>query len=301
MKAFTKIKRALWFVLGLLAALPALHGQDQSIDFDRPEAWAMRYFAGVALMQGNGPPPGLEAGHFSLGLELANVPHLSRSERRVGFNGTKVENLNKTPVLARPLLHYGITDRLSLTATYVPPIEVIDRLQTHLAGLSVNYRVIRRGSFLLTLRAIGQWSSANGDFTVSEEVAGDPDPERNPYGGIRPSDDTFTSWTASLEAGAEYRLPTDWPLFLVVNAAYTYADLEFEVDALRMDGFHDNSVLSTTGGIWSFGAGIRARLTESVSASLGITHVPLDVRRPPDFESRDESLTHLRLVVNVLL
>lgn len=288
-------------LLGLLFAVPMLRAQNESVESYRPEAWAMRYFAGAALMHGNGPPRELEAGCFSLGLEVADIPHLSKAKRTVGFNGTKEENLNKAPFLVRPLLHYGATDRLSFTLGYVPPVEVFDRLRTHLVGVSINHQLLRRERFLIGVRLIGQWSDANGDFTVAEEVAGDPDPERNPYGGIRPSDDTFTSWTSTLEVSAEYGLPTEWPLFVFANAAYTYADLEFEVDAHRFDGFHDTTHLSTTGDLWSFGTGLRIRVTESISASLGVVHVPLDIRRPPEFSNRSEPLTHVRLVINMLL
>lgn len=286
----------------LLVSTTALQAQqDQLLDFKRPESWAMRYFTAAALMHGNGAPANLEPGQFAFGFEVSNIPRLSEEKRTVGFNGTKEENLNKSPVLVRPLVHYGITSRLSLTAAYVPPIEVFTRLRTHMAAISVQYRIIRGENFGISLRAIGQWTEAVGDFTSPAETAGDPDPERNPYGLAEPSRDTFTSWTGSIEVNLDYRLPTERRAYLFVNTAYTYADLDFEVDALYLSGVHDNRHLFTNGHIWSFGFGARVNLSPTVSASLSVVHVPLNVRRPPTFESRNDSLTNLRLAIQVLL
>ncbi len=278
------------------------HGEhihmDEAIAFDRPEAWGMRYFAAVALMQGDGPPPELEKGQFALGVDVIHIPRLSKEERTIGFQGTKEENLNKSPLLARPLIHYGITDRLSVTGTFVPPVEVVDRLKTYMAGLSVNYVVYRTDRFDVSLRAMGQWTEAQGDFTCAEEIAGDPDPIRNPYQCEFPSNDTFTSVTASVEGKLEYYLSPRWSLFIA--AMYSYADLKFQADAYY-GGLHDTGKLTTDGNIWSFGAGIRYRLSEDLSMGLMLAHTPLNIRRPPEFRRSDEDLTHLRLSINLRL
>ena len=286
----SSLATALLLPTPLRAQLP-----DEELAFDRPEAWAMRYFTGAALMQGNGAPPGLAARQFAVGLDVVEIPSLSEAERRVGFNGVKEENLNKAPVLVRPLLHYGVTDRLSVTGAYVPPIEVFDRLRTHVAALSLNFTVYERGDLRLVLRGIGQWTEARGDFTCAAEWAGDPDPIRNPFACEEPSNDTFTSWSGSLEGSAEYRLSPRWSAF--ANAAWTYADLTFDVDA-HYAGMHDTRQLTSDGSIWSFGIGARVNVTERLSAALSVVHVPLDIRRPPDYEKRSEPLTHFRLTLN---
>lgn len=294
------IAQLAFVLIGLTGPLAGQPG-DEEVDFDRPEAWAMRYFSAAGLMQGSAPPAGLGKGQFALGFEVANVPYLSKSERTVGFNGTKEENMNKAPLIARPLVHYGITERLSLTGSYVPPIEVFDRLKTHLTGLFVNLKAIETERFLIGLRAGGQWSEAEGDFTCAEEIAGIIDPEINPFGCVEPSSDTFTSLTATAEAWVDYRLKTKLPMDLFLSVAYTYADLEFDVNALWQGGFRDQRQLTTSGDIWSYSGGIKVALSEKLSASLAIVHVPLDVRRPPDFSLKTSSLTHFRLSVNLLL
>lgn len=270
---------------------------DEVLDFDRTEAWAMKYFAAVGLMQGDGPPPGLEPGHFALGFELSNIPRLSKAQRTVGFNGTKTENLNKAPILARPLVHYAVTRRWSVTAAYVPPVEVFDHLKTHLAGLSVNYRAYEGERLRVGLRLIGQWTWAQGDFTGAKEIAGDPDPERNPLGVQEPSQDIFTSWTATFEAGLAWRLPTRRETSWFLDTAVTHADLDFEIDAILAGGYRDNRHQVTEGWLWSIGTGVETQLTPTISARLAAVYVPLGVRRPPDYAHRNDALLNLRLVL----
>ena len=269
---------------------------DEILEFNQTEAWAMKYFAAVGLMQGDGAPSGLKKGQLALGFELSNIPHLSKEKRTVGFRGTKTENLNKAPVLARPLIHYGITDRLSVTAAYVPPIEVFDHLKTHLAGVSINYTVYRSERFQAGLRAIGQWTEAEGDFTGPADIAGNPDPAVNPLGVQKPSEDVFTSWTSSLEADVAWILPTKRTNLWHFGVVYTYADLDFEINALLAGDFLDNRHQVTDGSIWSFNTGIETQWTERLSTSIGLVYVPLAVKRPPDFSSRNDAMLNFRFV-----
>ena len=249
-------------VFGATLSAEGQRRETEIVAFHRPEAWAMRYFAGAVLMQGNGAPPGLERGNFALGLEAAHIPHISLEKRTVGFYGTKEENLNKAPVVVRPLLHYAATDRLSVTAAYVPPVEIFRRLRSELAGVSLDYDAFARGALSCRVRAVAQWSRSRGDFTVAADVAGDPDPARNPFGAPEPSRDVFKSRTASAELELALRLPVERPVSAFVNAAYTFTDLVFQVDAVLEGGFHDTARISTSGGMRSYGAGFRAALTD---------------------------------------
>ena len=47
---------------------PPVVGGTETIDFDRPEAWAMKWFASVTLFTSLGPPAPREARAFSDGL-----------------------------------------------------------------------------------------------------------------------------------------------------------------------------------------------------------------------------------------
>src|SRR5262245_57879796 len=81
--------------------------ETEHLDFDRPQAWAMKYFSTVTLFTPLGAPVVREPGSIDLALEVTQVPHLSPDERRVGFDGAKEEDLNRLPVVARPRLLIG--------------------------------------------------------------------------------------------------------------------------------------------------------------------------------------------------
>ena len=71
------------------------------LDFDEPEAWALKYFTAVSLLTSLGGVEVREPWSIEVGLELTSVPHLDREQRTVGFGGFKEEDLNRSPVSAR--------------------------------------------------------------------------------------------------------------------------------------------------------------------------------------------------------
>src|SRR5215475_3085583 len=92
---------------GTAAAAGYFGPPNQHVGFDRPEAWALKYFASTTLLSGLTPPEpaeGRRPGSITLGLELDWIPELDLGQRTVGFNGTKPEDLNKAPILARPVV-----------------------------------------------------------------------------------------------------------------------------------------------------------------------------------------------------
>src|SRR5712691_11447028 len=75
------------------------------VGFDRPEAWGLKYFASTSLLSGLQPPEPAEGhriGSITVGFELGWLPTLDEGQRRIGFNGKKTEDLNKTPIIVRP-------------------------------------------------------------------------------------------------------------------------------------------------------------------------------------------------------
>ena len=83
-----------------------------------PEAWAMKYFNSVSLLTGLGPPRVREPWSFEIGLELDTIPRLDEDQRRVGFGGAKVEDLNRLPAFFRPRLTIGLPAKWSLDVAY---------------------------------------------------------------------------------------------------------------------------------------------------------------------------------------
>ncbi|MGA1204555.1 MAG: hypothetical protein ACO3ZW_01910 [Opitutales bacterium] len=282
----------------LLSTASAVSAQarQQVVDFDSPEGWAMKYFSSVGMMQGNGPPPGLEKGQWVIGLEISNIPHLSKEERTVGFDGTKEEDLNKSPLLARPLLHYGITRRLSATMSYLPPVEVFTGLKTHLAGFSLNYDLVRGERMSWTIRTIGQWSRAEGDFTAHREIVGNPDPQVNPFEAIAPSEDVYQSWNATVDSTLFWRPSPKQNTWLFLNASYTYGDFSFDVDVPQANNKRHQQNLLTDGYLWVFSGGVDFRLGERLSMRMSVVYAPLDVRRPNDYDVENDSLENFRLI-----
>src|SRR5512146_2207733 len=89
----------------------------QEVGFERPEAWAMKYFTSVTLMTGMGPPRALHLGSVRVMADAEWIPSVSDEQRIVGFNGTKAEDLNKLPAIGRRRVSIGIGWKLSLTVS----------------------------------------------------------------------------------------------------------------------------------------------------------------------------------------
>ncbi len=60
--------------------------QTQQLDFDRPEAWALKYFASSTLLNGLQPPEPLgeqrRTGSVTVGLEMGWLPRLNAERAR---------------------------------------------------------------------------------------------------------------------------------------------------------------------------------------------------------------------------
>src|SRR5262245_51059273 len=96
---------------------PTLH-DTENIAGDRPEAWAIRYFTSTTLLNGLGVSHGRQAGSVFIGGEVVGIPFLSTEEQRVGFNGTKAEDLNKAPFFVRPRLIVGLPGQVAATLAF---------------------------------------------------------------------------------------------------------------------------------------------------------------------------------------
>src|SRR5205807_3004333 len=74
----------------------ATYNGNYHMSFDRPDAWGLKYFASASLLSGLQPPEspeGHRVGSVTLGLEAGWLPSLDAGQRRIGFNGTAVEDL----------------------------------------------------------------------------------------------------------------------------------------------------------------------------------------------------------------
>lgn len=293
----------------LLAAAPlaANHtdfgrSETEEADFDeRPEAWAMKYFAGVTLFSGFGPPESTEPWAIDFALEVADIPKLDRDERRVGFGGTKEEDTNKAPLVLRPRLTIGLTERISLTGSYVPPVRVFDA-KTELAAVSLNRPIIETGNFTAGIRGFAQYGKVEADITCPKHKIGEGD-FINCHAA---SEDEMRMRAHGIELGASYRIPQLRNLAPYLTASWQSMRMEFQVDALLGDGsFHDRDRLTTKGETWAFGGGATLPLTERLSLSAGVVYMENHVRRRDERrrlqDRQNEPMINARFLVSYSL
>jgi len=265
----------------LTAAAPAIAQPPvlevtERLDFEDPESWAMAWFGSLAQLTGFGVPEARAAGSLELALEGGWVPTLSEDQRRVGFGGLKVEDLNRTAVIGRPRLSVGLGGGWSATLGWVPPVEV-DGVEPDLFALSLDRPLWRRGSWRGGLRLHGQAGTIEGAITcnAADAAAGD-DPRRNPFGCRQPSDDEMTIRSYGLELSAGYRLAGSTEPYLA--ASVQRFDNRFQVDALVF-AIRDRTRQLAEGTTWSLTAGAVQPLGERGRVAVEVYYSPLEVRR----------------------
>jgi hypothetical protein len=265
----------------------------EELDWDRPEAWAMKYFNSASLLTGLGPPTVREPWTFELGLELDTIPELSEDQRRIGFGGLKVEDINRLPVLFRPRLTIGLGAKFSLDVGWVPPVE-IEGVKANLFSLGLERPLYAAGPLVLGARVTGQIGTVQGDFTCSEDDASHPPGSPgNIWGCEAPSEDELSLNYVSIAFTGGYTVKkTTFHWGLAAN----YMDMEFQVDALT-DGLIDRTLLLADGWTWSVNGGASWRLSQLLSIAGELFYSPLSVVRPPSTETENDGLLNLRTML----
>jgi len=273
---------------------------DEELDFDRPEAWAMKYFASVSLFTGLGVPRNLPPGSVDLGLELDWVPSLSEAERTVGFNGTKEEDLNRTEFFVRPRLQVGLPKKFSLALSWVPPIEAFN-VKPNLLSLAIGRPIASPGKWRFGLRVAGQYGKIQGDFTCTQaEAAAGPDRDRNPFLCEAPSSDEIQVRSASLELSGTRQIGKARPFEPYFSIAANLMDLEFQVDALY-SGLVDRTRLLADGETYYVTAGFQYLGWKRSQLGVELFYTPLDVLRPPSTSTQTDGLFNARTFVSYTL
>jgi hypothetical protein len=270
------------------------------LDSQEPEAWAMFYFTSVSIFSGLGAPREREPWSAELGLELGNIPWLNETERTVGFSGSKTENLNNSPVFARPILTIGLPWKLSLALAYVPPIRVFS-VKPHLFAVALERPIVEHGPFRAGVRLHGQVGKTEGPFTCPGYVLdSEPGSEGNAFGCNEKSDDRAIQNYVGIELGSAWRLEQMGGLEPYLTLGANYLDTEFHVRATTFDELDRTKEGADT---WTFslGAGVEYPVTERIDVSLGIFYVPLAVRRPPRTIDESDSLVNFRATVTCRL
>ncbi len=267
----------------------------EDLDWARPEAWAMKYFNSVSILTGLGPPAAREPWTFSVGLELDTIPRLSEDQRRIGFGGAKVEDINRLPALFRPRVTVGLPAKVSLDVAWVPPVEVRG-VESNLFAVAAERPLYSDGPWTLGIRIYGQLGKVSGDFTCSEkEAAFPPGPPDNIYGCEAPSADELTLNHVGAAFTGGYLLKKTQ---LHWGVAANFMDMEFQVNALTY-GVLDRSLLLADGWTWSVNGGASWRLGGRTSLAAELFYSPLSVIRPPSTSRDNDPLFNVRTMLRI--
>jgi hypothetical protein len=249
----------------------------------------MKYFASLALFTSMGEPEAMGPGKIALGFEGGIVPQLSEDERRVGFDGTKVEDLNRTHFFGRVRGRIGLSGSAFLELGYLPPIE-LDGVKPHMFSVAVGRPFALGEALRIGLRGYGHLGSIEGDITCSAQEIEEGE---NEFDCAAPSNDDLSQRVFGGEITAGFG---SGPLRPYVGFAVNYMDLEFQIDALH-SGVHDRTLELTDGttiyvnGGATYAAGEKWRITGELFYS------PLSVVRPPGTTSQNDPLFNFRLLV----
>lgn len=272
----------------------------EDLDNERPEAWSMRYFTSISLLSGLGSPEAMEPGSWEIGLEASWVPSLSEEERRVGFDGSKLEDLNKTSVFGRPRVTIGLPKKLTLTLSWAPPVEV-GGVEPNLFAAALGRPFWTGDPWRFGWRLYAQTGTIEGDFTCDEDtVAAGDDPVRNPFRCEQVSNDEVTMDYLGFEISTARR--SDSPFEPHFALAVNHLDTEFQVDA-RYFGVVDQSLLRADDTTFSLTAGLAYHATDRWRLTGELFYSPLgDVSRRTSpnattFASDSEELFHVRGMV----
>lgn len=289
----TSLRASLTVLTLLLATTPSFGQQviefTETLDFDRPESWAMKYFASLSILTGMGVPEALDPGGVSLGFEGGIVPYLTEAQQTVGFEGTKFEDMNRTRFFGRVRARVGLGRKTAIELGYVPPIEV-NRVTPHLFAVGAGRPFELAGAWQLGVRGYAQFGTIDGDITCS---AREIESGQNAFGCEAPSEDELSQKIYGAELTAGY-VEGKWRPH--VGIAFHYLDLEFQVNA-RYRGLIDHSLQRTDGGAVSFTGGVSFVANEQWRISGELFYTPLSVARPPSTSSENDGLFNARFLV----
>lgn len=283
-------------LIGMLVVSQAALAQtaidnSQSVATDSPEAWAMRYFTGTALMTSFGETAALAPWRWNVALDIGSIPHLSEAQQRVGFGGFKNEDLNKSPAFGRARLGLGLPHDWVAELGYTPPLEIDGSRARNVFALALGRRIFDSDGLTLSLRALGQIGEVRGDITCPARLAGLTDPLQNPYRCQAPSNDRLKMNYGGIDATLGWDSDS-WQWY--ASAGIVQTRLSVQVDAELATG-SDHSKLTASGALRYFTLGVRYEFNPQWSAAVELLYVPLNVRRPPEFALDQDSLTSVRV------
>lgn len=289
--------RASWLTFLLTGTLVSPAGaqtivdRSEQLNFDRPEAWAMAYMASSTLFSASRPASGVEIGKVTVGLEAGYIPRISTEKRRVGFDGIKREDLNKTRVFGRVRVAVGLPADFTLELGWTPPVEVNGVTPKNLFALALERPLFEGEHWRTAARIYHQQGSVRGDITCDRRTASfEPATPANPFGCLEPSNDRARLHYNGLEISGAWT-PADGRLEPFAAFAFTRAKPRVRVKSETLAG-SDRSLLTTRGNLYTGSLGLVWRPAPKWELVSIFSYTPLNVRRPPErTRSRDDFWT----------
>jgi hypothetical protein len=270
------------------------------IGFDSPEAWGLKYFASTTLLNGLQPAAPAESyrtGSISVAIETGWLPTLDDGQRRIGFKGHVPEDLNKSPVLIRPVVRIGLPDKFTAVIAAPPPFEVFG-VTPRLLAFGLERPLARRDPWTLNWRGYGQLGWVEGAFTCPKSaLAFEPGSPGNVTECVGESKDRATLRYAGMEFQVARSLRR-WPnLTPHAAVAGNFIDGVFQVHAPVSDGL-DETRLWTRGGTFSTSGGVSYRLTRNTAFVVDAFYTPLWVQRTAAAPRTNDGLFNVRALLS---
>ena len=271
----------------------------QSVDFERPEGWAMAYTTASSLNLGQMAPRNIVPGELIFSTELSSIPSLSKEQQKVGFNGIKDEDLNKSPVFGRIRISYGLPRNITAEISFTPPFEIDGAKPENLWGLAFSRPFIQQEKLNLGMRIFMIRGDVKADVTCSKDVAAiTPYAPGNLSGCIGISNDVLTVDHHGVEASLVFnnlgKKITPW-----LSVALTRMEPSVRVDAPLQYGQEIVDIYSE-GTTQTLSLGLSYDFKESHVFNVSTSYTPLDVNRPVSFGDRD-SFWNFRLGYSFIL
>lgn len=272
---------------------------NQFVAFDRPEAWALKYFTSASAMSGLQPPAAspeaLRFGSITVGMELGWIPELSRQQQIVGFNGRAFNDLNKAPILARPSIRVGLPAKFAVLAAAPPPFRMFG-VSPRMLALGVERPLIDRQRWTIGWRASGQFGHVEGAFTCPRSVLGfAPGSPDNPGRCLADSHDVASLRYVGTELQLSRRIGSKWVPH--VASGINWMDGAMQVHALVTRGM-DNTRLWTHGKIWSESGGVSYLFSRRVGLTVDVFYSPLSIRRTAASPRENDGLFNVRALLS---
>ncbi len=264
----------------------------QHISFDRPEAWALKRFDAALLpstMLPIAPAELRHVGAVTVGLTVDWLPKLDTRQQIVGFNGTEPEDLNKAPVLIRPVIAVQLPSKFRVFATAPLPISTFG-IKPRLFAFGVDRPLLERGQWTLHWQAYGQVGSVKGAFTCRRPGF--------PSICVGTSSDIASLHYAGMQFQVEHQLPQLPNLLLHASVAGTFADLAFLAHAPLVMGLEGQGHYWTRGGIFSTTGGATYLFNHGVALTVDAFYAPLGVSRTKGAPQTNDGLFNVRSLLS---